>query len=271
MNYFRCGGSEKVTIDGEKVMDKMELYSNMPKGIQLSEAPYTFVGIDTQVVIYNDEIHILGGRTAAQYRYHYKWDGTTWTQLSDLPYNFSRGVAVVYHDEIHIFGSVINENKRKHYKWDGTTWTQLSDFPSEYGVARASAVVYNNEIHILSGYAIYSNNSSDTSSSHYKWDGTTWTQLSDLPWSIGDCSAVVYDGCINVYGNSAHSYKWDGTTWTQLSDIPYNVYINYGVAIEYMGKINIFGDESSSNKTRQSVIETPLYVSIPSAILGIYV
>ena len=94
------------------------------------------------VVVYNNEIHILGtGNTTS----HYKFNGTSWTSVSTLPYEFYDGGLVVYNNEIHLLGG--NGNNRAHYKWDGSTWTSVSTLP--YNFYGGSAVVYNNEIHIL--------------------------------------------------------------------------------------------------------------------------
>ena len=49
--------------------------------------PYTFYY--GSVVVYNNEIHILGGSGSANYTKHYKWNGTTWSEVSTLPYAFS--------------------------------------------------------------------------------------------------------------------------------------------------------------------------------------
>jgi N-acetylneuraminic acid mutarotase len=99
-------------------------------------------------VVYNNEIHIL--QYDGNIKRHYKWDGSSWTFVSTLPYNFSNGDAVVYNNEIHLVGST---NSRSHYKWDGNSWTSVSTLPITYtqGFYAGGAVVYNNAIHILGG------------------------------------------------------------------------------------------------------------------------
>jgi N-acetylneuraminic acid mutarotase len=94
---------------------------------------------------------------------HYKWNGSSWTEVSTLPYDFINGSAVVYNDEIHILGS--SRDQTKHYKWNGTTWTEASTLP--YMFDSSPAVVYSNEIHILGGQRGQKN--------HYRWIGTEWT------------------------------------------------------------------------------------------------
>ena len=196
-----------------------------------STLPYNFY--QSSAVVYNNEIHILGG--AGGRLYHYKWDGSSWTSVSTLPYNFSNGSAVVYNNEIHILGSGVNSSTyRKHYKWNGLTWTSVSTLP--YSFFYGSSVVYNDEIHILGGAGgrLY----------HYKWGGSSWVGISTLPYSFYQGSAVVYNNEIHILGSetsgyyTAH-YKWNGAAWVIVIAIPYSFY--QGSAVVYNGEIHILG------------------------------
>ena len=85
----------------------------MAKWESVSTLPYNFnYGA---AVVYNDEIHILGGGNTN----HYAWNGTSWTSKSTLPYSLQYGHAVVYDGKIHILGG--NGYETKHYSWDGTS------------------------------------------------------------------------------------------------------------------------------------------------------
>ena len=48
---------------------------------------------------------------------HYKYDGSTWTNVSTLPYSFYWGSAVVLNNEIHILGGGDSSSghRAKHY------------------------------------------------------------------------------------------------------------------------------------------------------------
>ena len=251
MNYFRCGGSEKVTIDGEKVRDKMDLVSMNADNLILNKDSRVFFYVN-QVVVYNDIFYVLnqyglykskggvkweleaeyplqtsyngfravvydGGIHFFNVGYHYKWDGATWTSVSTMPCN-SVGSAVVLNDEIHILGGALNPTV--HYKWDGVTWTSVSTLPYNF---TSSAVVLNDEIHIMGGYwggAGYSY--------HYKWNGTTWTTLSSLPYADTVLAVVLNDeihilggakGSNGAYSNCNKHYKYGSGSWTKLDDI----------------------------------------------------
>ena len=153
-------------------------------------------------VIYNNELHLLGGINSVYGKYHYKWDGTTWTRLDDLPYWFSNGSAVVYNGEIHIFGgNGSGYYKKEHYKFDGSTWTQLDDLPCDF--EGGSAIVYNNEIYLLgNSFSTNTNNKS-----FYKFDGSTWTQLDDLPYEFNGRTTIVYNDDIHILGGNSTNAK----------------------------------------------------------------
>ena len=84
--------------------------------IELLNLPYEFYR--GSAVVYNNEIHIIGGN--GTYTKHYKYNGSSWTSVSTLPYNFYSGSAVVYNNEIHILGG--GNGQTKHYKYNGSSW-----------------------------------------------------------------------------------------------------------------------------------------------------
>ena len=48
-------------------------------------------------VVYNNEIHVLGGSSSA--KVHYKWDGSSWVEVGTLPVNhYGVAKAVVYNN-----------------------------------------------------------------------------------------------------------------------------------------------------------------------------
>ena len=166
---------------------------------------------------------------------HYKWNGSTWTSVSTLPYQFADGSAVVYNNEIYILGSNNTNNtanRTNHYRWNGTTWTSVSTLP--YSFYAGSAVVYNNEIHIMGG-----NSSNSNQTKHYKWNSTSWVRIVQnklyspstnrltipMPYSFYRGSAVIYNNEIHILGTdyyvfSANHYKYDGA-WTEVSTLPF--------------------------------------------------
>lgn len=223
MNYFPATiGSEKVTIDGEKVRDKMELVSQNVNTLACGKMPAN----GGSPVVWNNEIYLLTTKL-------YKWDGTTWTEISALPSGFSSPPTVVYDGEIHILGGS-TLSITKHYKWNGATWTSVSTLP--YNFMFGGVVVLNNEIHLLGGTY------SGVQRNHYKWNGTTWVSVSTLPYDFYDSQAVVLNDEIHLLGGngggSTH-YKWDGSSWTRETNIPYR-FVS-GSAVVLNDEIHVFG------------------------------
>ena len=202
-------GSQRIDVD----FGSLSSFFNVNVTIRniLKKLPINFY--QGSAVIYNNEIHILGGYNSGTK--HYKWDGTSWVLVSTLPYSFYRGSAVVYNNEIHILGSY--DYKTRHYKWNGSSWSSVSTLP--YNFYEGSIVVYNNEIHILGGNGVYT--------SYYKWDGSSWSSVSTLPYNSYDSSAVVYNNEIHLLGGGGtgygtNHYKWDGSSWSSVSTLPYD-------------------------------------------------
>lgn len=215
-------------------------------GVSGAPLPYNFnMG---KVVLYNGEIHLLGGNGNTEKLNHYKWNGSTWTSVSDLPYAFRNGGAVVYNNEIHILGSDYNNVGTNHYKWDGSTWSLASTLP--YSFLNGSAVVFNNEIHLFGfGSTLYEYGC------HYKWNGLTWTQLTngDSGFNFKLSKAVVYDNAIHIFHDNSgwgrcHK-KWDGSSWSEVSTTPHgDVYCS--AVVVYDNKIHILGGLAESDKTK---------------------
>ena len=138
------GGFEKVTVNGVPVRDRLNLKSLL-LNFESKALPYNFQ--DGSAVLYNGEVHILGGYVEGTSKNHYKFNGETWEKVSDLPYAFYSGAAVVFDGKIHILGGGAADAKRKHYVFDGTTWETVSTLPSDFYCGQA--VVFRGEIHTL--------------------------------------------------------------------------------------------------------------------------
>ena len=231
------GGGSSVIIDGTEFKGTLELNATTNPPNNVSTLPYKFYY--DLAVAYDNEIHILGDYLNDSLTAHYKWNGSSWTQIStSLPYDCSEGSSVVYKNEIHILGGFADPSTG-HYKWNGSTWRSVSTIPYEF--YRGSATVYDNGIHILGGQ---SNNVA-----HYKWDGSAWTSVSTLPYNFYRGSAVVYNNEIHILGSKNSSYrtshyKWDGSAWTSVSTLPYVFYTS--PAVVHNDEIHILGGDHDS-------------------------
>lgn len=205
---------------------------------KLTEAPYNHE--EGYVIVYNNEIHILGGANAYNgrpdyRRYHYSWNGTTWTNHGNLPfYCVSYMSAVVYNDKLYVMGvntSASSYNNNEVYSWNGTTWTKETN--GLFALNESNSVVYKGKIHVFGGPS-----GSYMSYYHYSFDGTSWVREEDLPYTFTRYGcAIVYEGEVHLFGGDVYTwpaymhrewdteqnkrhYSWDGTTWTKEADLP---------------------------------------------------
>lgn len=151
--------------------------------------------------------------------------------MSQLPYEFYRGMAVVYNNEIHILGS--SRYPANHYKWDGSAWVLLASIPND--VADGAAVVFNNEIHVFGG------NSANNNKGYYIWNGTSWSSASNLPWAFYGGYSIVYNNNLYLIGgaNRTGFYKKNGSSWTNMGTLPFDT--SQYSAVVYNNKIYTIG------------------------------
>lgn len=166
--------------------------------------PYDFIGLTA--VIYNNQIHVIGGNNASSgnVTYHIKWNGTEWVTASTVPIAFVDGRAAVLGDELHLISGDY------HYLFNGTSWSEQT-LPSGVSAAGSSIVVYNDQLHILGG--------TSNKTIHYKYNGTRWVSVSTLPRNLVKGVAIVYNGDLHIIGGGFNTqFKWDGTAWEQLAN-----------------------------------------------------
>lgn len=193
--WHLLGGSNNKTKHYELINNKWTQLESLPYGVEDG----------TGVVVYNNRIHLFGGCATGIYKYHYAWDGHTWTKLTDIPINFYNTSPVVYNNEIHLIGG--GDAGTKHYKWDGASWILVGDTPYKFVVG--TVLVYNNEIHI------FGSSTSQTAAFykyHYKWDGVQWTGLPSLNFNCNGRNGFVINDEIHFIGikvesNSNAHYK----------------------------------------------------------------
>ena len=174
---------------------------------QLSSIPYD-MGEYGGAVIYNNEIHVMGGGSDVIKQDHYKYNlnTKTWTKDTEITTIVWKMGTVVYNGEIHLLGGKsYSGNFNMHWAFNGTTWSAGTLLP--VNVERLSAVVYNNEIHILGGINVLNETDKTLAKSHYKYNGSVWTQVSTLPYEFYEGCAIVVNDTIHLFGgNCLHHY-----------------------------------------------------------------
>lgn len=153
--------------------------------------PYSIDVHETTVIVYNDEIHFLGGR-GMKSRTHFKWDGERFEACPELPYDFCNGTAIVFRDELHIIGGGTGNYTSEyqsgylnnHYKWENdSTWVKVSDLP--YITWGATPFVCNDKLHLVGGTTLSESGTTLYNRKvHYMWDGISWS--GGIDFNLGD-------------------------------------------------------------------------------------
>lgn len=175
-----------------------------------SELPYDFCA--GKAVEYNGEIHIFGGGPDHYQvflqdnwlNYHYKWDGSFWTKVSEPTFNLCGSTPVVYNNSIKIVGGISDGNQV--WSFSNDKWTKSSSIPSNItGLINPSINLYNGEIHVAGGV----NKSGTKINTHITYsDSGGWAYSHLLPVNAyGDTSKqlVVNDEKLWVIGYQAYS------------------------------------------------------------------
>lgn len=199
--------------------------------------------VSHSVVVYNNEIHMLGGINSTA---HYKWNGTSWQSVSTLPYPFTYGCAVAYDNEIHILGG--SDRLENHWRWNGTRWISASTLP--FVSYLSSAVVYNNELHLLGSGASKSGMTVQSHTAHYKWNGIAWEQVSVLPYKSLYSDIIVHNGMLHMIGgenNPKAHYVFNGSEWVENEELPFE-YV-YGEAVSLNGELHIMSSFYNNDTT----------------------
>lgn len=189
------GGGAKVTINGVEYKGELSLTKTTTNKSESTLPRIFYLG---SAVATSSGIYMIGGYTGyVGWAQHYKWNGSSWSAITNSPVGFGYDQAVVLNGEIHVLdGDANSSGNCVHYKWNGG-WASVSSLP--YTFTFGSAVVLNNEIHILGGTTFYTY--------HYKWNGSSWTSVSTLPYNFYQSSAVVWNGRIHILGSVQEDYR----------------------------------------------------------------
>ena len=207
----------------------------------LEKAPYYFV--DGEMLVYHDEIHILGGNSNTK-NTHYKYDGSSWTLISTLPGNVSYYKSntdkfFVYNDKI----CAINSSENILHEWDEENGWVSKGYCAEATHVLTTQCVYNGKVYFLGS------GTSSFCSQLNVLDGHTWSKTNNaLPLNYQGYrdSAVVWHGEMYIFGGYSDTkliYKYNGDTWTNVGSSPYSLPM---VVLEYNDKIYVIGYSGES-------------------------
>jgi hypothetical protein len=170
---------------------------------------------------------LVGGNGAVPYADTWRWDGSAWTRLDDVPQPSPRqNHATAFDDvrgELLVFGGLyvfVSGPLGDFWRWNGTNWTgSATPGPSpRYGAkmafdsARGEAVMFGG----LTG---------GMTNQTWVWNGTTWLlrspaaspsarQLHAMAYDRQRARVVMYGGASSA-GTLGDTWEWDGVIWLQ--------------------------------------------------------
>ena len=233
----RRNGVQKnnITIDGEKVETDISLkkIDNIITG-ELTRCPYATKG--AAAVVDNEKIHIIGGEGL---KYHYSWDGSSWTKHSDIAYALTYCSAAFFKGSIYILG---NTNKGQQYIFP-------KDNPGGYFTINngqcGNLITINDVLYCACGYGIGKitklNGSitwitKDTSSNKYYKVGSMNNELYVITQTIGDKNIVIN----NYNGSSLNSVSAISTNSGYT--------LSGSTVLSYNNEIHIYGSTNADDE-----------------------
>ena len=117
--------------------------------IEFGETPVSLH--NSPKVVYNNEIHCIGGWPNTYG--HYKYDGINWTKVTDLPTSGWFISAGIYNNRLY----AVLQGDRKLYEWVNEEWTAITDTPLT-AVPSSSNVLFDDDmgIYVINDKKIYS-------------------------------------------------------------------------------------------------------------------
>ena len=123
----------------------------------------------------------------------------TYTQLTNIPYNFYSGSAVAVGTDIYLFGSAQSSSYYKYaYKYNisTNTYTKLTNIP--YNFYSGSAVAVGTDVYLFGS----SNSTYYKYAYKYNISTNTYTKLTDIPYNFYSGSAVAVGTDVYLLGGS---------------------------------------------------------------------
>lgn len=201
---------------------------------------------------YHNCIYMIGGGSNSKNMY--KYDGETWTSLgihvpnegqvgsTDANFGTNGGSIVVYNDYIYMIGHANGSSTYNNcFRYNETTnlWSKIGTQPRS---DRNTVVVHEGKMYYMS---------SSATSIYTSVNGSTWTQITEAPYSNGKIVSnnnKLYLCCITYrtlasnkydYSISKKIYRYNGNEWVNEEDAPYELYGSS--CISNNNKIFIFG------------------------------
>ena len=189
----------------------------------------------------NTAVLAFGGTDGTNRAYTESYNGSSWTELTDL--NTARsftGGAGVQTAALAFSGATANTET-----WNGSSWTEVNNMNTSRntigaaGLSNTAALGFGGDVPPLT---------TKTES----WDGSSWTEVNDLNTArnngagLGTSTAAIYASG-SAPGNSTAVENWDGSSWTEIAELNTARYGARASGVTTSGLV--FGGNPTSTKT----------------------
>jgi len=166
---------------------------------------------------------IAGGYTTANVGIHEQYDGTSWTETTDL--NTARGGtwADGTQSASWIAAGVAPSYVTNTETWNGSAWTEVNEVNTARAFGGGTCGRSSTVGLVVAGYTGTANTGVVE-----QWDGTNWTEVGDLnsarrkAGGFGTSTLAFAIGAAPSPGNPGLNDKvesWDGSSWTETTEI----------------------------------------------------
>jgi hypothetical protein len=152
------------------------------------------------------------------YTQHEQWDGSSWTETTDVnagrSFGFSFGTAPAFF-VVGGYGTPGFTAKATAEEWNGSGWTEVADLnTARIGTGGAGTTTAG----IVAG---------GPSGQTEQWDGSSWTEVGDFSTGRGaamcvgatSTAALAFGGSPVPGGKGVLTELWNGSSWTELNDL----------------------------------------------------
>ena len=191
-----------------------------------------------------------GGTPAPSSTQAYSYNGTSWTEITELNATKNEGVG---------FGNSATSgfiNRGTNEEWDGSSWTERADLNTSRFLASASGT---STASLMACGETGSGNNVET------WDGSSWTETTETNQGrFAGAMSGTQTSSIIAGGNSFpppttsgidNSETWNGTSWSEGSDLN-NARTRMGSAGTSVPTALVFGGASPPSETARAYTES---------------
>jgi hypothetical protein len=169
---------------------------------------------------------LFGGSPGPTQAYTEQYDGSSWTEVSDLNTGRAAGASGGASGTDAVMGGGYKlpnvGNSLDTEIWNGSSWTEVNNLNSQKYVAGRGITIS------TSGIGFGGSNGSITANAEV-WDGTNWTEVNNLNTAryylggFGSATSAIASNGINPGASPSYTQnrieKWDGTSWTEIAEL----------------------------------------------------